>query len=86
MGRAAVRVLRAVAGGGGNIGIGKVAVRRMVAVFSVLISAYATFAGWWTASLFVGGFGRRMFGRWGRDEGVRGGFGPIAAPGGNGPE
>lgn len=81
MGRAAVGVLRAVAGGGGDIGVGKVAVRRRVAVFSILVSAYAAFASWWTAGLFVGGFWRRMFGRWGRDKDGRGGFGPIAAPG-----
>ena len=81
MGRTAVVVLRAVAGGGRDVSVGKVAVRRMIAVFSVLVSAYAAFAGWWTAGLFVGGFGRRMFGRWGCDEGGRGGFGPIAAPG-----
>ena len=81
MGRAAVQVLRAVAGGGGDIGGGKVAVRGRFAVFGVLVSAYTAFPGWGTASLFVGGFWRRMFGRWGCDEGGRGGFRPIAASG-----
>ena len=80
MGRAAIWVLRAAAGGGGDIGGGKVAMRGRFAVFSVLISAYAAFPGWRTASLFVGGFWRRMFGWWGRDEGGRGGFDSIAAP------
>ena len=55
--------------------------RGWVSVFGVLVSAYATFSGRRTASLFVGGFWRRMFGRWRRDEGGRGGFRPIAAPG-----
>lgn len=81
MGRAAIGVLRAVAGGGGDVGGGKVAVRGRFAVFSVLVSAYAAFPSRRTASLFMGGFWGRMFGRWGRDEGGRGGFGPIAAPG-----
>ena len=81
MGRAAIGVLRAAAGGGGDIGIGKVTVGRRVAVSSVLVSAYAAFAGWWTASLFMGGFWRRMLGRWGGNKDGRGYFGPIAAPG-----
>lgn len=81
MGRAAIGILGAVAGGGGDIGGGKVAVRGRFAVFSVLVSAYAAFPGRRTASLFVGGLWRRMFGWWGRDEGGRGGFGPIAGPG-----
>ena len=81
VGRAAVGVLRAVAGGRGDISDGKVAVRGRFAVFSVLVSAYATFSGRGAASLFVGGFWRRMFGRWGRNEGGRGSFRSIAAPG-----
>ena len=81
VGRATIGVVRAVAGGGGDIGGGKVAVRGRFTVFSVLVSAYAAFPGWRTASLFVGGFWRRVLGWWGRDEGGRCGFGPISAPG-----
>ena len=55
--------------------------RGRFAVFGVLVSAYTALPGWGTASLFVGGFWRRMFRRWGCDEGGRGGFRPIAAPG-----
>ena len=69
VGRAAVGILRAVAWSGRDVSVWEVRVSRHVAIFGVLVSADATATfGWWSAGLFMGGFWRRVIGRWRCDE------------------